>query len=107
MAKRYTPKEKEKVVAFIRAYNQQNGRGGQSAAVKKYSISPITVRNWLDRAGDSSSKDDVFESEPKPSISSAASRRGITPMDALRRMTEIQQQISKLGSEYDALKGAL
>ena len=51
MAKRYDQKTKDGVVAFIQKYNDENGRGGQSAAAKKYKLNPITVRAWMEKAG--------------------------------------------------------
>jgi len=51
MASKYDEKTKEEVVAFIRQYNQENGRGGQSAAVKKWDLNAVTVKSWLEKAG--------------------------------------------------------
>ena len=51
MATRYDQKTKNEVVSFIKKYNKENGRGGQSAAVKKFSINPITIRSWMEKAG--------------------------------------------------------
>ena len=51
MASKYDDKTKEEVVAFIRQYNQENGRGGQSAAVKKWDLNAVTVKSWLEKAG--------------------------------------------------------
>ena len=51
MASKYDEKTKDEVVAFIRQYNQENGRGGQSAAVKKWNLNAVTVKSWLGKAG--------------------------------------------------------
>jgi len=51
MASKYDEKTKEEVVAFIRQYNQEHGRGGQSAAVKKWKLNAVTVKSWLEKAG--------------------------------------------------------
>ncbi|MCX6875353.1 MAG: hypothetical protein NTW21_16330 [Verrucomicrobia bacterium] len=45
--KRYTDAEKQEVIAFAHKVNAENGRGGQSAAAKKYGISVLTVSTWL------------------------------------------------------------
>lgn len=51
MATRYDQKTKDEVVAYIQQYNKDKGRGGQSAAVKKWKLNPITVKSWLEKAG--------------------------------------------------------
>jgi hypothetical protein len=51
MATRYDQKTKDEVIAFIQSYNQEKGRGGQSAAVKKWDLNPVTVKSWLSKAG--------------------------------------------------------
>lgn len=49
--KRYTPAEKQEVVDYVNQVNAQNGRGGQSAAAKKFGVSVLTVSAWLKAAG--------------------------------------------------------
>lgn len=51
MANKYDDKTKEEVVAFIRQHNEEHGRGGQSAAVKKWNLNAVTVKSWLAKAG--------------------------------------------------------
>jgi hypothetical protein len=51
MATRYDQKTKDEVIAFIQSYNEEKGRGGQSAAVKKWDLNPVTVKSWLSKAG--------------------------------------------------------
>jgi len=48
---RYTPEKKQEILDFVAAYNAANGRGGQSQAVAKYKLSPITCASWLKAAG--------------------------------------------------------
>jgi len=45
--KRYTPEEKQKVVEFVTQANQEKGRGGVAAAVKKFGISALTISAWI------------------------------------------------------------
>lgn len=49
--KRYTADEKNKIIAFVESHNVANGRGGQSAAAKKFGVSQLTVSGWLKGAG--------------------------------------------------------
>lgn len=46
---RYTPEQKAEILAFAEA----QGRGGQSAAAKKFGVSPITLSSWKKAAGGS------------------------------------------------------
>ena len=51
MVTRYDQKTKDEVVTFIVDYNAKNGRGGQSAAAKKWQLNPITIKSWMVKAG--------------------------------------------------------
>jgi transposase-like protein len=53
---RYTPEQKKEIVDFVQQYNEANGRGGQSAAVSKFKVTPITIGAWLKAAGVSKKK---------------------------------------------------
>ncbi len=48
---RYTDAQKSEVVNFVVQYNLTNQRGGQSQAVKKFKINPLTVAAWIKAAG--------------------------------------------------------
>lgn len=111
MAKRYDQKKKDEVVEFIQSYNAKNGRGGQSAAAKKFSINPITVKSWLVAAGGGA------KPEKKSATRKQTRKTAKTPsgsLATLQRMTKIQEeitalqgQISTLQREYDSLKKTL
>lgn len=104
MAKRYDQKQKDAVVEYIQNYNAKNGRGGQSAAVKKFSINPITVKSWLVAAegGAKPKKKSVARKQTRKTAKASNSS-----LAALQRMTAIQEQISTLQAEYDSLKKTL
>lgn len=53
---RYTPEQKKEIVDFVQQYNEANGRGGQSAAVSKFKVTPISIAAWLKAAGVSKKK---------------------------------------------------
>lgn len=53
---RYTPEQKKEIVDFVKQYNETKGRGGQSAAVSKFKVTPITIAAWLKAAGVSKKK---------------------------------------------------
>jgi len=111
MAKRYDQKTKDGVVAFIQKYNDENGRGGQSAAAKKYKLNPITVRAWMEKAGVATpSKSSKKKKKAGLKASAAPSRKASAPKStsaALKRMVKLQEQIEALQAEYDSLKSTL
>ncbi len=116
MAKRYDQKTKDEVVAFIREYNEENGRGGQSAAVKKWKLNPITVKAWLEKAGVSSpgrSAKKKRKTSPKKGFAKPAAKSlprassSSSVSSALKRMVEIQEQMESLQGEYNSLKSRL
>ena len=47
---RYTPEEKQVVIDFANAFNAEHGRGGMTAAARKFNITPLTVSAWLAKA---------------------------------------------------------
>jgi transposase-like protein len=53
---RYTPEQKKEIVDFVQQYNEANGRGGQSTAVSKFKVTPISIGAWLKAAGVSKKK---------------------------------------------------
>jgi len=50
--KRYSEAEQKEIITFVHDYNKQHGRGGQTAAVKQYGISALTLSKWLNRVAD-------------------------------------------------------
>ena len=46
-ARRYTVKEKEDILRYVEGVNSKQGRGGQTAAVKKFGISALTISTWM------------------------------------------------------------
>ena len=131
MATRYDQKTKDEVVAYIQQYNKDKGRGGQSAAVKKWKLNPITVKSWLEKAGvETPGKGgkkkrkpgrpakDAVEKAPKIPRTAKTARAARVPRAAkaesgdgvsstLQRMMAIQSQIVALQNEYTKLKGKL
>lgn len=113
MAIRYDQKTKDEVVSFIQNYNEENGRGGQSAAAKKWKLNPITVKAWMEKAGLSSpGKSGKKKKKNRPAKASAPAPRkaNSAPKNVsaiLKRMVQVQEQIEGLQSEYNSLKFSL
>ncbi len=47
--KRYTNAQKTQVLAYVDKVNDEQGRGGVTAASKKYGVTPLSISNWLKR----------------------------------------------------------
>jgi hypothetical protein len=98
--KRYTAEEKSKIVSFVESHNASNGRGGQSAAAKKFGVSQLTVSSWLKGVGVSAG-------------SSKGSNKG-NMQSKLAALLTLGQDISKLEKElgakrakFDSIKASL
>ena len=133
MATRYDQKTKDEVIAFIQSYNEEKGRGGQSAAVKKWDLNPVTVKTWLSKAGVETpgrrgkKKGKAGKAVRSPKVAAAKSGRkpgrpskvagkpgrkpavvGVGDLAAtLNRMVAIRSEIASLESEYARLKAIL
>jgi transposase-like protein len=53
--KRYTAEEKQQIVDFVNQHNAANGRGGATAASKKFGASQLSIAAWV-KAGPASGK---------------------------------------------------
>ena len=100
--KRYTDEEKAEVVKFVKGYDNKNGRGGKSAAVKKFGISALTVAKWVGGKTKKSRK----KPTPQPKQRKSSTQPANTAAK-LQRMLEIQNQLDALRTEFDELKRAL
>lgn len=49
--KRYAAQERANIINFINQHDSINGRGGKSAAAKKFGVTPLTLGNWMRSAG--------------------------------------------------------
>ena len=48
---RYTAEQKKNIVDFVVSHNLANGRGGQSAASKKFKVGAFTIAAWIKASG--------------------------------------------------------
>jgi phosphoserine phosphatase len=92
--KRYTDEEKNDILSFVQKYNDDNGRGGQSAASKKYGISQLTIASWLKSGASSGGKRGR----------KAASSKGGSFSSKLNALSALANQIDKAETELDKLK---
>lgn len=99
-ARRYNESEKQEILRFVQKVNSEKGRGGVTAAVKKFGISPITVNSWM------KSRRDEWFSVP---LAKTASQ-----VEVFQRLAELhsnieakQSELDEMQKEYDALKSRI
>jgi transposase-like protein len=93
---RYTDAQKKEVVDFAVSYNAANGRGGQSKAAEKFSISQLTIAGWLKASGAPSSKGNKAPKVAKVAKAAKAAKASKAPKAAKAAGG------SKMGSRYTA-----
>jgi transposase-like protein len=101
--RRYSAKEKAEIVAFVDKVNADKGRGGQSAASKKFKISPLTIASWI-RAGIGGG-----EAAATPAASAAGPiGKKLSKLQALHdQIARTEKELSKMKAQFNALKSAL
>ena len=112
--KRYTPAEKQQVVDFVKEVNASKGRGGQSAASKKFGISPLTIASWLKAGGGAAPKKKRGRRPGRPAGAKAKASAGGSLEKKLKQLQSLAKKIdaaeSNLGSlrkQFDSLKASL
>ncbi len=114
--KRYSAAEKEEILNYVEQVNADKGRGGQSAASKKYKISPLTISSWIKaRKGGGASAPARATKAAK--ATSAGSIGGAVSGSMSKKLAKLQglhdqidrteQELAKLRAQFDALKGSL
>ena len=98
--KRYSEKERAQVLAFVDKTNAVKGRGGITAAAKKFGVTPLTISSWMKKVGQSSS--------------SSRRRQNGDFSGSLRRLAELHEaiavketELTQLRREYSGLKKKL
>jgi hypothetical protein len=54
--KRYNETEKADILSFIEQYNTEKGRGGATAAIKKFGVTAATLSAWTKKSGKKAKK---------------------------------------------------
>ena len=81
---RYTTEQKQEVVDFVSSYNEANGRGGQSQAAKKYSLSVLTVSAWLKALGGKKKAAKAAKPVAVKAVKAAKAGKGLSELEALK-----------------------
>jgi len=97
--KRYSQKEKAEILTFVDQHNAENGRGGAAAASRNFSVSQLTIGNWLKDAGSPS---------PRRKRSDADISKVLVKLGEIHKaMAKQEEVLDKLRKEYAALKSKL
>jgi len=86
-AKRYTDAQKKEILDFI----EEKGRGGQTAAVKKFKVTAATIGSWKKKAGSGSSQ-------------GASTRGSSKELKTLQELASLLAEIEKTESYCVSLK---
>jgi len=109
--KRYTSKEKFKVVDFIKKYDAKHGRGGMNQASKKFKIAPLTIRAWMGKRGQEVKgfePEMEYRSVSKQKTSSAKlSGSKSNVMNHVKNIENYSKQIAELQARIEIEKTAI
>jgi hypothetical protein len=101
--RRYTQAEKADILAFVDKVNAEKGRGGQSAASKKFKISPLTISSWI-RSGVGGPK---ISTSASGTISGPIGKK-LAKLQALHdQISRTEKELAKMKVQFNTLKGAL
>ncbi len=101
--RRYSTKEKADIIAFVDKVNADKGRGGQSAASKKYKISPLTISSWI-RSGVGGG---VAVSAGSAPVAGPIGKK-LSKLQALHdQIARSEKELAKLKAQFNSLKSAL
>lgn len=111
---RYTDAQKKEIVDFVANYNSENGRGGQSAAAKKFNVTQLTISAWLKAFGGKAVKaapvkpaKEAKEILDKPSSfeKPRGSRMSVNKKKGMRYTLEQKQEVIDYVTEYNSRNG--
>lgn len=111
-ARRYSSEQKAEIIQFVRDHDAANGRGGKSAAVRKFGVNALTLSNWIKSSKGAKNEKSAGKGKtgrtPKSSKSGTSLPSPATSIDAtLGRLLEIRNQIDALTTEFEVLKKLL
>jgi transposase-like protein len=96
---RYSVAKKQEVIDFVKKYNSANGRGGQSAAARKFKITPLTIAAWLRSAGVKTPTKKASKVVKTAKARKGASKKGV------RYSPEKKQQVVDFVAAYNTKNG--
>jgi transposase-like protein len=103
IGRRYSDDEKKEIVEFARNHDAAHGRGGKSAAVKKFGISPISLATWIGNTGKPLAAGKKRGRKPGSKNVSKPISGGGKYTAKLKELTDVATQIDKAESHLDNL----
>ena len=103
-AVRYSPEQKAEILTFVRDYDETHGKGGQTVASKRFGVSTLSIWTWMKASAKPKKRTVAKKAAP---LESSDVNEIIGRVQALRRMTEIQEEIEGLVAQFEDLKRAL
>jgi transposase-like protein len=98
--RRYSAEEKAAIIGHVESVNASKGRGGQTAASKKFGISMLTISNWMKKSPSATPTRGTGKSK---SVNGAISK-----LASLHSQIESKEkEIAKLRQQFDLLKRSL
>jgi lipoprotein-anchoring transpeptidase ErfK/SrfK len=107
---RYSDAQKQEIVNFVSQYNSEKGRGGQSAAAKKYNVTPLTIAAWLKASGGKGktkapAKAAKAAKQPKAPKPAKAAKDPSANKKGMRYSAEQKQEVVDFVVDYNAANG--
>ncbi len=97
--RRYSAEEKATIIGHVEKVNASKGRGGQTAASKKFGISMLTISSWLKKSPAAA----VRGTGKSKSVNGALEK-----LAALHSQIEAKEkEVAKLRQQFDVLKRSL
>jgi DNA primase catalytic subunit len=98
--KRYSAGEKQAILNFVDAVNKQKGRGGQTAAAKKYGVAMLTIAGWIKKSG----KKPVVKKAVKKAIVKKAVKKAVVKKAVKKAIVKKVKKGKKAASAADIKK---
>jgi transposase-like protein len=97
--RRYSAEEKATIIGHVEKINASKGRGGLTAASKKFGISMLTVSNWMNKAPATKTRGAGKSRSVNGALAKLASLHS--------RIEAKEKEVAKLRQEFDVLKRSL
>lgn len=99
---RYSTAQKKAIIDFVNKVNAERGRGGITAAVKKFGVTALTISNWIKKEGATPTK------VPAVTKSGSSSEAVLKSMLTLQQeITGLEQQLAAKRKSFEQLKKKL
>lgn len=104
--KRYTDTEKTEILQFV----ESHGRGGGTAAAKKFGVSQLTISSWKKKAGGAAKPAKASGTVERDDVLRNLAQKGFKVVRMVNALTgevledKIDPKIEKLGLDFGGLK---